>query len=120
MSLIATLFTNSCADGALVPAGGGWGGGTEGDKEEPTVFSREFFMICTPGVVRLARRATHQSGRALLVPRCNPELSADRFRAAEALLEGSEAGGPGPRRLTRGCPAEAGHCWAARRLRPAG
>src|SRR3954469_22621697 len=48
--------------------------------------------------------------------RCNPELSADRFHAAEALLEGSEAGGPGPRRLTRGCPAEAGHCWAIKRL----
>src|SRR3954471_14496101 len=69
MSLIATLFTNSCADGALVPAGGVWARATEANRQQPTVISSDLFMICTPGVVRLARRATHQSGRALLVPR---------------------------------------------------
>src|SRR4051794_9926900 len=143
MSLIATLFTNSCADGALVPAGGVWARATEANRQQPTVISSDLFMICTPGVVRLARRATHQSGRALLVPRhgagerdrtvkssirpndpptmlrCNQELSTDRFRGRSS-ARGVEGRGPSPRRLTRRCPAEAGHWWAIRRLRPAG
>jgi hypothetical protein len=47
MSLIATLFTNSCADGALVPAG--WARATEANRQQPTVISSDLFMICTPG-----------------------------------------------------------------------
>ena len=67
MSLIATLFTKSCADGALVAAGGIWARATEANRPKPTVSSSVLFMIFTPGVVRLAA-AQHQSGRAVLVP----------------------------------------------------
>jgi hypothetical protein len=45
MSLIATLFTNSCADGALVPAGGVWARATEANRQQPTVISSDLFMI---------------------------------------------------------------------------
>jgi hypothetical protein len=49
MSLIATLFTKSCADGVLVPAGGVWARATEANRPQPTVISSDLFMICTPG-----------------------------------------------------------------------
>jgi hypothetical protein len=49
MSLIATLFAKSCADGVLVPAGGVWARATEANRPQPTVISSDLFMICTPG-----------------------------------------------------------------------
>ena len=49
MSLIATLFTKSCADGALVAAGGIWARATEANRPKPTVSSSVLFMMCTPG-----------------------------------------------------------------------
>jgi hypothetical protein len=49
MSLIATLFTKSCAEGALVPAGGVWARATEANRPQPTVISSDLFMMCTPG-----------------------------------------------------------------------
>ena len=49
MSLIATLFTKSCADGALVPAGGVWARATEAIRQQPTVSSSDLLMRCTPG-----------------------------------------------------------------------
>jgi hypothetical protein len=38
------LFTKSCADGALVPAGGVWARATEANRPQPTVISSDFFM----------------------------------------------------------------------------
>jgi hypothetical protein len=50
MSLIATLFTKSCTDGALVPAGGVWARAIEANRPQPTVISSDLFMICTSGL----------------------------------------------------------------------
>ena len=70
MSLIATLFTNSCADGALVPAGGGvWARATEANRQQPIVISSDLFMICTPGSCGSRAAQLTNLGRTLLVPR---------------------------------------------------
>jgi hypothetical protein len=49
MSLTATLFMKSCADGGL--AGGVWEKATEANSPQPTARIRVLFLVALPGCI---------------------------------------------------------------------